>query len=235
VAWAGAEGISLSDIRPFLRSLTAVVLRTDTAVTNHDFRNGKANAFQSVLQAGTAVLVDEHGVPRVRCACGNPLVGPTARHNVRYTGQTWPELSHRPVTVIQRSTVIIQHFIIVVVQQNTTVVLDRVRGTDGDHDKAAAPAEAAAAREFSVDDPARAGTSNGTSPGGQDRGRFGSTPSSTPSSPSRSMSSAGPSSSGGGSGLSPRRAPPVSPPSPQLGGTGSPPSPQLGGTESPSP
>ena len=90
-AWARAQGIAVSQIRPFLRSLTPVVLRTDTAVTNHGFRNGTANAYQAVLQSGTAVLVDEHGVPRVRCACGNPLDQPTARGHIRFTGQPWPE------------------------------------------------------------------------------------------------------------------------------------------------
>ncbi|WP_209306536.1 serine/threonine-protein kinase [Blastococcus sp. CT_GayMR19] len=98
-AWARAQGIHPSDIRSFLRSLTPVVLSTDTAVTNHGFRDGRANAYQAVLQAGTAVLVDEDGVPRVRCACGNPLDGPSARRQVRYTGQAWPELGSRPVAV----------------------------------------------------------------------------------------------------------------------------------------
>ena len=60
----------------FLRGLTPVVLRADTRVTNHGFRDGSATSFQSVLQAGTAVLVDDHGAPRVRCACGNPLKAP---------------------------------------------------------------------------------------------------------------------------------------------------------------
>ena len=60
-------------VGPFLGSLTPVTLRTDTAVTNHGFRDGSATAFQSVLQAGTGVLVDAQGLPRVRCYCGNPL------------------------------------------------------------------------------------------------------------------------------------------------------------------
>jgi hypothetical protein len=40
-----------------------VILQRDTRVTNHGFRNGRATPTQSILQAGTAVLVDEYGVP----------------------------------------------------------------------------------------------------------------------------------------------------------------------------
>ncbi|GAP52775.1 serine/threonine protein kinase [Streptomyces azureus] len=54
------------------------MLRADTGVTNHGFRAGRAAVLQAVLQAGTAVLVDDRGVPRVRCACGNPLRPPVA-------------------------------------------------------------------------------------------------------------------------------------------------------------
>src|SRR4029453_11671427 len=56
--WAAVRGLQLGKIRPFLTALTPVTLRTDTAVPNHGFRNGGATPFQSVLQAGTAVLVD---------------------------------------------------------------------------------------------------------------------------------------------------------------------------------
>jgi hypothetical protein len=45
-------------------------------VTNHSFVDGRAVAFQSILQAGTAVLVDQDGVPVARCRCGNPLLKP---------------------------------------------------------------------------------------------------------------------------------------------------------------
>jgi len=43
----------------------------------------------SVLQAGTAVLVDRYGVPRARCACGNPLTPPTPARPAEYTGDRW--------------------------------------------------------------------------------------------------------------------------------------------------
>jgi hypothetical protein len=38
--------------------------------------NGHAVAFQAILQAGTAVLVDKDGKPVTRCRCGNPLLEP---------------------------------------------------------------------------------------------------------------------------------------------------------------
>jgi hypothetical protein len=75
-AWAEVLGVKVDDIADYVSGLTAVRLRFDTRVTNHGYKSGKANAFQSVLQAGTAVLVDDQGVPRVKCNCGNPLAEP---------------------------------------------------------------------------------------------------------------------------------------------------------------
>ena len=77
-AWAGTLGVEVGGIESYVAGLTAVRLRWDTRVTNHGFRDGEATAFQSLLQAGTAVLVDDTGVPRVKCNCGNPLLEPAA-------------------------------------------------------------------------------------------------------------------------------------------------------------
>lgn len=88
-AWASAAGIAPIDVPGYLRSLTSVYLRVDTRVTNHGYRSGAVVEYQSVLEAGTAVLVDAQGVPRVRCSCGNPLKPPTPVHDARYTGQAW--------------------------------------------------------------------------------------------------------------------------------------------------
>lgn len=60
----------------YIRELRPVTLTRDTRVTNHSFVDGRAVAFQVILQAGTAVLVDDKGVPVVRCRCGNPLLKP---------------------------------------------------------------------------------------------------------------------------------------------------------------
>ncbi|MFF9641331.1 DUF6777 domain-containing protein [Kitasatospora aureofaciens] len=88
-AWASAAGIEQSAIPSFLRSLTSAYLRVDTRVTNHSYQSGAVVEYQSVLQAGTAVLVDAQGVPRVRCACGNPLKPPMLVSNAKYTGKAW--------------------------------------------------------------------------------------------------------------------------------------------------
>jgi hypothetical protein len=77
-AWAGILGIDStpSAVARYIRRLRPVTLVTDTRITNHSFVNGQAVAFQSILQAGTAVLVDSTGRPVVRCRCGNPLAEP---------------------------------------------------------------------------------------------------------------------------------------------------------------
>ncbi len=131
-AWAGVVNISPSDIPDYVDGLTPVQLRADTRVTNHGFRNGSATVIQSVLQAGTAVLVDDFGVPRVRCACGNPLLEPVAAQRApTYRGDPWPAYSPANVTVIQEVTVI---NVITIVDIDTGEEFDRPVGTDGSDD-----------------------------------------------------------------------------------------------------
>lgn len=60
----------------YIRRLRPVTLTQDTRVTNHSFVGGRAVGYQAILQAGTAVLVDENGEPVARCRCGNPLLEP---------------------------------------------------------------------------------------------------------------------------------------------------------------
>lgn len=79
--WAGIIGITPDAIPTYFAKLTPVRLRFDTRVTNYDYKNGNAAAFQAVLQAGTSVLVDNRGVPRVKCNCGNPLSEPAGSTN----------------------------------------------------------------------------------------------------------------------------------------------------------
>jgi hypothetical protein len=77
-AWAGVLRIDADkdSVARYVRSLTPVTLTVDTRVTNHMYLNGRAVPFQSILAAGTAVLVDKYGRPVVRCKCGNPLWWP---------------------------------------------------------------------------------------------------------------------------------------------------------------
>ncbi|MFE9624761.1 DUF6777 domain-containing protein [Streptomyces sp. NPDC006527] len=98
-AFASVVRVEPSGVPAYLRSLTPVQLRMDTRVTNHGYRDGAATPYQAVLQAGTAVLVDARGEPRVRCACGNPLTRPVAQATKpKVTGESWP--SYRPSNVV---------------------------------------------------------------------------------------------------------------------------------------
>lgn len=89
-AFAQTLRVDEGDLPGYLRELTSVLLRADTRLTGHGFAGGEASPFQSVLQAGTAVLVDDRGVPRVRCASGSPLTTPEKLSgNGRYGGTGW--------------------------------------------------------------------------------------------------------------------------------------------------
>ncbi|WLW50483.1 DUF6777 domain-containing protein [Streptomyces sp. YU58] len=98
-AFARVEGIDRTAVPDYLRGLAPVALRADTRVTNHGYRDGRATAHHAVLQAGTAVLVDNRGVPRVRCACGNPLTPPATARGGHATGSR-PWVGYRPAQVI---------------------------------------------------------------------------------------------------------------------------------------
>ena len=102
-AWAGVLGIAQNDIATYVASLTPVVLTSDTRVTNHGFRDGHATSLQSVLQAGTAVMVDATGTPRVKCNCGNPLTPPEpiTLATVKAAGTAWPGYAPSSVTTVK--------------------------------------------------------------------------------------------------------------------------------------
>ncbi|MFB7614850.1 DUF6777 domain-containing protein [Kitasatospora sp. NPDC056181] len=112
-AWASAQGISQADIPAYLRSLTSAYLRVDTRVTNHAYKGGASVAYQSVLQAGTSVLVDAQGVPRVRCACGNPLGPPTLVTDAKYTGTSWAGFHPSTLVVVVPAPQPVKEFILV--------------------------------------------------------------------------------------------------------------------------
>jgi hypothetical protein len=128
--WAQTLGISTAQIPDFVAPLTPVLLRSDTAVTNHGFENGRITVVPAVLQAGTAVLVNQFGQPVVKCYCGNPLTAPPPGvTKVRYTGPTWPAFVPGAMTVVVPSTVVIDNYVLVDVTTNVTFV--RPSGTDG--------------------------------------------------------------------------------------------------------
>ncbi|MDF3292682.1 DUF6777 domain-containing protein [Streptomyces silvisoli] len=136
-AWAGVEGIDAAAVPSYIHSLTPVLLRADTRVTNHGYRNGAATSFQSVLQAGTAVLVDDRGLPRVRCACGNPLTPPALVANPRYTGQAWPSYQPSNLVVVTAAPRPMVTIIVVNIQDGSW--FERFVGDKGGQDKPVPP------------------------------------------------------------------------------------------------
>lgn len=111
-AFASVLDIEASAVPAYLRALTPVRLRMDTRVTNHGYRDGGPTAYQAVLQAGTAVLVDDRGVPRVRCACGNPLLPPVAQKSTpKPTGDAWPGYRSSNVVVVAPATQVVNVFV----------------------------------------------------------------------------------------------------------------------------
>ena len=137
-AWAGVLSISVADIPIYVGNLTPMQLRADTRVTNHGFVDGHATTLQSVLQAGTAVLVDDQGRPRVKCGCGNPLLDPVATPiTPTYTGDPWPGFDPRNVSAVAQAKTPVDQF--VVHDLRTGETFSRPHGTDGDQDQQTNP------------------------------------------------------------------------------------------------
>ncbi|MGI5400777.1 DUF6777 domain-containing protein [Streptomyces sp. CA-135486] len=138
-AFASVLGIGPAQVPGYLRGLTPLRLNYDTRVTNHGYENGRPTTYQSVLQAGTAVLVDNHGVPRVRCACGNPLTPPVeVQGDARLTGPTWSGFKPTKIVYVQPSITVINVFI--VYDPHRDDWFERKHGDhDGRHDKKIPP------------------------------------------------------------------------------------------------
>lgn len=133
-AFAKAAGVSEAKVPAHLRSLTPVVLRADTRVTGHGFEDGSAVARQSLLQAGTPVLVDEYGAPRVRCVGGNPLKAPVAvKGAVIHQGRPWMGFRPDRVVVIKPTAQAVNTLIIVNILDSTWI--ERKTGSDGEQDR----------------------------------------------------------------------------------------------------
>lgn len=103
--WAEEIGIAPQKIPYYLNTLTPVALITDTWVTVAVFIDGRAVPTQAVMQAGSAVLIDQVGVPRVHCATGNPLT-PPANVNLsalEISGKEWTDFSLQNIIAVAYS------------------------------------------------------------------------------------------------------------------------------------
>jgi hypothetical protein len=174
-AWAEVQGITPEEIPDYFAGLTPVRLRLDTRVTNHGFDGSRPVPFQSVLQAGTAVLVDERGVPRFKCFCGNPLTEPEPVEGDPGSGaldldalaenpeDAWPGLDPAAVVTVEPGDAS-DAFVLGDVQ--TGERFERPKGTNGTDDTPAPPTGS--------DDTATTATTGPTSSGGDDTGGGGS-------------------------------------------------------------
>lgn len=131
--WSGGRLLTVADIPTYLRELTPGVLRLDTRITNHGFDGTRFTTVQSVFQAGTAVLVDAHGVPRARCYSGNPLTEPIALVGPpKIVGTPWPDFHPGALAAVKPSAAAITNFVLVDVV--TGQAFNRPAGTTGTND-----------------------------------------------------------------------------------------------------
>ncbi|PSJ26469.1 hypothetical protein B7P34_22775 [Streptosporangium nondiastaticum] len=106
-AWAEVKNIDEGRIGEYINGLTETYLEFDTLVKNHDFRDGEASEYLSVLQKGVLVLTDNFAEPAVKCNCGNPLQEPDQVVDTKaasYTGTRWESFTATEVTVIKART-----------------------------------------------------------------------------------------------------------------------------------
>jgi hypothetical protein len=137
-AFAAVFKLDPADVPAYLRGLTPVLLRMDTRVTNHGYRDGEADPYQAILQSGTAVLVNDRGLPRVRCACGNPLTNPLQQHTgYERIGDFWPSFDPAKVIVVLPAAEPVKTFVLRDTENGGWVA--RLRGDDGDRDEPTKP------------------------------------------------------------------------------------------------
>ncbi|MYS33010.1 hypothetical protein K388_04260 [Streptomyces sp. KhCrAH-43] len=134
-AFARTVSVPRGRVAGFLRGLTPVQLRADTLVTGHGFRAGEVTTYQSVLQAGTAVMVDGRGLPRVRCACGNPLHPPSGEADAAAAaGERWAGFDPARTVVVAPAARPVTELVIVDVVHHSW--LARPVGDEGAGDRA---------------------------------------------------------------------------------------------------
>ncbi len=108
--------------------LTAVVLRWDTRVTAFGAYGSSPYPYAAVLQAGTSVLVDQHGVPKIRCGDGTRLDRPTGVPE-RFRGTPWPGFAADHTVEVTPAPTAITSFTLAGREQ-----INRPSGTAGERD-----------------------------------------------------------------------------------------------------
>lgn len=147
--FAEALGLASADeVEGYVDDLTAVRLRHDTRVTHHSVVDGSLEPIQVVLQAGTGVLVDEVGLPRVSCNGGNPLGAPTPLEGAPAAedeeegtevetvaanpADAWDRLDPARVVTVEAASDPLDDLLFV--DMDSTEVIERPAGTNGGRD-----------------------------------------------------------------------------------------------------
>lgn len=139
--WARVLHINTDQIPSYIDQLTPVVLRHDTLVTNHDYKHGKAVPYAALLQAGIAILVDQRGLPAVKCSCGNPLLpfeGKASKTDVQFKNgnKQWADYRQDHVVVVEPPPGGHEISKLQLVDvHNPDRGIARPVGSDGDHDR----------------------------------------------------------------------------------------------------
>jgi hypothetical protein len=133
IYWSGGTHLTVADVPRYLRELTPAVLRLDTRVTDHGFNGTHSLAKQSVFQAGNVVLVDAHGIPRVRGMSGDPLTAPIPlQGRPKLIGASWSGFHAGALAEARPATTAIGNFVLVDVA--TDQPFNRPAGTTGTND-----------------------------------------------------------------------------------------------------
>jgi hypothetical protein len=140
-AFADVVGIQPAGIGGYVNGLTPVLLRLDTRLISYRYQGGAAAPFAAVLQAGTPVLAGPHGVPRLRCVCGNPLEQPSGSSGSdKYTGASWPGFDASKVVAVVPPKDRLTEFVLYDPVGGRWFT--RPRGTTGAQDRALSPSAA---------------------------------------------------------------------------------------------
>ena len=141
-AWAGVLAIDVTDVSAYIAGLTAANLTADTRVLDHGWSGDGLVERETVLQRGTAVMVDARGVPRVNCYSGNPLLEPAITVDETFEGVRWARFEPATTVVIKAAPTDTTAFVLADVTGGTPFT--RPVGSTGDADSTEVPPEAAA-------------------------------------------------------------------------------------------